>query len=75
MRSSNMAARWRRYVVSIARAAGATVCLSWEDIVEGNSKMIMMLVAAIMKATTAQEDEDGSDDDGGFDDDDFGDKF
>ena len=51
------------------------MCLSWEDIVEGNAKMIMILVAGIMKATTQVDEDDDDDmfgDDFGDDDDAFG---
>ena len=40
--------RARRYVISVARKIGATVYLTWEDIVEVKQKMVMMLVASIM---------------------------
>jgi len=38
----------RRYVISVARKIGATVYLTWEDIVEVKHKMVMMLVASVM---------------------------
>ncbi len=38
----------RRYVISVARKIGATVYLTWEDIVEVKQKMVMMLVASVM---------------------------
>lgn len=44
-----------RYVISVARAMGAIVFCSWEDLVEIQPKMIMMLVASVMKTTTASE--------------------
>lgn len=37
-----------RYVISVARKIGATVFLSWEDIVDVKPKMIMTLIASIM---------------------------
>ncbi len=40
--------RPRRYVISVARKIGATVYLTWEDIVEVKQKMVMMLVASVM---------------------------
>jgi plastin-1 len=37
-----------KYVISIARKLGATVFLTWEDIVEVKSKMILTFVASLM---------------------------
>ena len=36
-----------KYVISVARKLGATVFLTWEDIVDVKPKMIMTLVACI----------------------------
>ena len=37
-----------KYVISIARKLGATVFLSWEDIVEVRPKMILTFTASLM---------------------------
>ena len=39
-----------KYVISVARKLGATVFLTFEDIVEVKPKMLMTFVAAIMVA-------------------------
>lgn len=51
-----------KYAISVARKIGCSVFLLWEDIVEGNSKMIFTLVASLMKveldsSSAAQETE------------------
>ena len=38
-----------RYVISVIRKLGATVFLTWEDIVEVNQKMLVILVASLMQ--------------------------
>lgn len=42
-----------KYIISVARKLGATVFLTWEDIVDVKPKMLMTLVASIMH--TAQQ--------------------
>ena len=37
-----------RYVISVARKLGATIFLTWEDIVEVNQKMLVILAASLM---------------------------
>ena len=39
-----------KYVISVARKLGATVFLTWEDIVEVKPKMLMTFIAALMVA-------------------------
>ena len=37
-----------RYAVSVARKVGASIFLTWEDIVEANPKMVLTILASLM---------------------------
>ena len=37
-----------RYAVSVARKIGASIFLTWEDIVEAKPKMILTILASLM---------------------------
>ncbi len=50
-KSSEEACTNARYAISVANKLGCVVFATYEDIIEGNKKMIILLLAAIMATT------------------------